>query len=76
MGMTYEELSVYGKLRKQQACGPYSMFCKLLHLSSSKHSPEEVRKVQPSLLGFIIMIIITAFIISIFPNQLKAHVAL
>jgi NAD+ synthase (glutamine-hydrolysing) len=42
MGMTYEELSVYGKLRKQQACGPYSMFCKLLHLSNSKHSPEEV----------------------------------
>ena len=42
MGMTYEELSVYGKLRKQQACGPYSMFCKLLHLSNNKHSPEEV----------------------------------
>lgn len=42
MGMTYEELSVYGKLRKQQKCGPYSMFCKLLHLSSSKHSPEEI----------------------------------
>ncbi|KAK7107921.1 glutamine-dependent NAD(+) synthetase-like [Littorina saxatilis] len=42
MGMTYEELSVYGKLRKQQACGPYSMFCKLLHLSNNKHSPEEI----------------------------------
>ncbi len=32
MGMTYEELSVYGRLRKQQNCGPYSMFCKLAHL--------------------------------------------
>lgn len=42
MGMTYEELSVYGKLRKQQKCGPYSMFCKLLHLSSTRHSPEEI----------------------------------
>ena len=32
MGMTYKELSVYGRLRKQKKCGPYSMFCKLLHL--------------------------------------------
>lgn len=27
MGMTYEELSVYGRLRIQKRCGPYSMFC-------------------------------------------------
>uniref|UniRef100_A0A6A7G1H9 Glutamine-dependent NAD(+) synthetase n=4 Tax=Hirondellea gigas TaxID=1518452 RepID=A0A6A7G1H9_9CRUS len=32
MGMTYEELSIYGKLRKIEGCGPYSMFCKLIHL--------------------------------------------
>ncbi|XP_052810876.1 glutamine-dependent NAD(+) synthetase-like isoform X1 [Mya arenaria] len=31
LGMTYDELSVYGKLRKQPGCGPYSMFIKLLH---------------------------------------------
>ena len=31
MGMTYAELSVYGKLRKQKGCGPYSMFCKLVN---------------------------------------------
>lgn len=30
MGMTYEELSVLGRLRKLQKCGPYSMFVKLL----------------------------------------------
>ncbi|XP_063800244.1 glutamine-dependent NAD(+) synthetase [Pseudophryne corroboree] len=30
MGMTYDELSVYGKLRKIVKTGPYSMFCKLL----------------------------------------------
>ena len=30
--MTYKELSVYGRLRKQKKCGPYAMFCKLLHL--------------------------------------------
>ncbi|KAM4018487.1 glutamine-dependent NAD(+) synthetase [Anomaloglossus baeobatrachus] len=30
MGMTYDELSVYGKLRKVVKTGPYSMFCKLL----------------------------------------------
>ena len=32
MGMTYDELSIYGKLRKVQGCGPYSMFCKLIHM--------------------------------------------
>ncbi len=44
MGMTYEELSVYGILRKQQTCGPYSMFCKLLDSWSNKLSPKEVKK--------------------------------
>lgn len=42
MGMTYDELSVYGKLRKQNFCGPYSMFCKLLHMSSDQCSPEQI----------------------------------
>ncbi|KAK0053547.1 glutamine-dependent NAD(+) synthetase [Biomphalaria pfeifferi] len=42
MGMTYDELSVYGKLRKQNSCGPYSMFCKLLHISSSECPPEQI----------------------------------
>jgi hypothetical protein len=41
MGMTYEELSVYGRLRKQQGCGPYSMFCKLVHMWSWL-TPEQV----------------------------------
>jgi NAD+ synthase (glutamine-hydrolysing) len=40
--MTYEELSVYGRLRKQSCCGPYSMFCKLVHMWKDKFSPEEV----------------------------------
>ena len=30
MGMTYSELSTYGRLRRPGRCGPYSMFCKLL----------------------------------------------
>ncbi|CAD5118597.1 DgyrCDS7283 [Dimorphilus gyrociliatus] len=38
MGMTYDELSIYGKLRKQAMCGPYSMFCKLYGLWSDKFS--------------------------------------
>ncbi|XP_050390944.1 glutamine-dependent NAD(+) synthetase [Patella vulgata] len=42
MGMTYEELSVYGKLRKQKYCGPYSMFCKLIYFWSNSCSPSEV----------------------------------
>ncbi|KAF6761593.1 hypothetical protein DFP72DRAFT_625720 [Ephemerocybe angulata] len=31
MGMTYDELSVFGRLRKIEKCGPYSMFTKLVH---------------------------------------------
>ena len=31
MGMTYDELSVFGRLRKVDKCGPYSMFTKLVH---------------------------------------------
>lgn len=42
MGMTYEELSTYGKLRKIEGCGPYSMFCKLIHLWSDRCTPEQV----------------------------------
>ncbi|XP_076311459.1 NAD synthetase isoform X2 [Tachypleus tridentatus] len=42
MGMTYAELSMYGRLRKQNGCGPYSMFCKLIHLWKDKLTPAEV----------------------------------
>ena len=40
--MTYDELSVYGKLRSQQKCGPYSMFCKLLHMWCGDGSPQNL----------------------------------
>ena len=40
--MTYAELSVFGRLRKVYHCGPYSMFVKLVHMWSDKHSPSEV----------------------------------
>ena len=42
MGMSYAELSVYGKLRSQSKCGPYSMFCKLLHLWCGQDSKENL----------------------------------
>jgi len=44
MGMSYAELSIYGRLRSQSKCGPYSMFCKLLHQWSNRQNmtPEEV----------------------------------
>ncbi|XP_069950909.1 glutamine-dependent NAD(+) synthetase isoform X2 [Cherax quadricarinatus] len=42
MGMTYDELSMYGKLRKIECCGPFSMFGKLVHLWSDKCTPKEV----------------------------------
>ncbi|KAM9302411.1 glutamine-dependent NAD(+) synthetase isoform 1-T1 [Gastrophryne carolinensis] len=41
MGMTYDDLSVYGRLRKVLKTGPYSMFCKLL-LKWRMISPRQV----------------------------------
>lgn len=42
MGMTYDELSQFGRLRKQNHCGPYSMFCKLVGMWKDEYSPQEV----------------------------------
>ncbi|KAJ6261440.1 hypothetical protein Dda_4110 [Drechslerella dactyloides] len=42
MGMTYDELSVFGRLRKVDKCGPYSMFTKLLHQWYPRLSPSEI----------------------------------
>ncbi|XP_064226334.1 glutamine-dependent NAD(+) synthetase isoform X2 [Aotus nancymaae] len=42
MGMTYAELSVYGKLRKVAKMGPYSMFCKLLGMWRHIWTPRQV----------------------------------
>lgn len=42
MGMTYEELSVYGRLRKIDKCGPFSMYTKLLVQWGNKLSPLQV----------------------------------
>ncbi|XP_075401339.1 glutamine-dependent NAD(+) synthetase isoform X2 [Tenrec ecaudatus] len=47
MGMTYSELSVYGRLRKVAKMGPYSMFCRLVTLWRERYSPRQVaEKVQ------------------------------
>ena len=42
MGMTYDELSVFGRLRKVDKCGPYSTFTKLIHEWGSFLSPLQV----------------------------------
>ncbi|KAG8292122.1 Glutamine-dependent NAD(+) synthetase [Homalodisca vitripennis] len=42
MGMTYAELSTYGRLRKIHRCGPYSMFCKLVSTWGDQCTPAEV----------------------------------
>ena len=47
MGMTYEELSVFGRLRKVYLCGPYSMFTKLVHMWKNKYSTREVHSAMP-----------------------------
>lgn len=46
MGMTYDELSQYGKLRKVEGCGPYSMFCKLIHLWQDLTPAQVAEKVK------------------------------
>ena len=42
MGMTYAELSIFGRLRKVSKCGPWSMYEKLLHLWSDDLTPREI----------------------------------
>ncbi|KIK81592.1 hypothetical protein PAXRUDRAFT_35820 [Paxillus rubicundulus Ve08.2h10] len=42
MGMTYDELSVFGRLRKVEKCGPYSMFTKLVHEWGGVLSPVQI----------------------------------
>lgn len=42
MGMTYDELSVFGRLRKNLKCGPYGMFNKLLQEWGPRLGPEKV----------------------------------
>lgn len=44
MGMTYAELSVFGRLRKMAKAGPYGMFCKLLHMWRATFTPRQVRR--------------------------------
>lgn len=44
MGMTYDELSAFGRLRKVEKCGPYSMFGKLIQEWGSFLSPTEVSR--------------------------------
>jgi NAD+ synthase (glutamine-hydrolysing) len=41
-GMTYDELSVYGRLRKNEKLGPYGMFTKLASEWGHRLSPLEV----------------------------------
>lgn len=42
MGMTYDELSDFGRLRKVEKCGPYSMFTKLVHEWGAFLSPLQI----------------------------------
>lgn len=42
MGMTYTELSVFGRLRKVSKLGPWGMYEKLLHIWSDRLTPREI----------------------------------
>lgn len=46
--MTYDELSVYGRLRKNEKLGPYGMFTKLAAEWGHRLSPLEVRSSPPT----------------------------
>ena len=41
-GMTYDELAVFGRLRKVEKCGPYSIFTKLVHEWGARLSPRQI----------------------------------
>nr|XP_036867341.1 glutamine-dependent NAD(+) synthetase isoform X5 [Manis javanica] len=47
MGMTYAELSVYGRLRKSAKAGPFSMFCRLLTGWGDTYTPRQVQQRSP-----------------------------
>ena len=40
--MTYDELSEFGRLRKVEKCGPYSIFTKLVHEWGARLSPRQI----------------------------------
>jgi NAD+ synthase (glutamine-hydrolysing) len=42
MGMTYVELSIFGRLRKIEKCGPFGMFQKLVQTWGDQYSPREI----------------------------------
>ncbi|KAJ2166176.1 glutamine-dependent NAD(+) synthetase [Coemansia sp. RSA 518] len=42
MGMSYAELSEFGRLRKVDGCGPYSMVMHLLHIWGDQLTPREI----------------------------------
>lgn len=42
MGLTYDELSIFGRLRKIDRAGPYSMFLKLYHEWTPRLTPAEI----------------------------------
>ncbi|KAF2704623.1 glutamine-dependent NAD(+) synthetase [Pleomassaria siparia CBS 279.74] len=47
MGFTYVELSVLGRIRKEDKAGPYSAFTKLLHIWGEEKTPRQIAdKVQ------------------------------
>ena len=48
MGMTYDELSVFGRLRKVEKCGPYSTYTKLLREWGHRLSPIQVCRDLPT----------------------------
>jgi NAD+ synthase (glutamine-hydrolysing) len=50
MGMTYDELSIFGRMRKVEKCGPFAMYTKLLQEWGNRLPPEEVSAITEALL--------------------------
>jgi NAD+ synthase (glutamine-hydrolysing) len=44
MGITYNELSIFGTLRRVERLGPFGVWSKLLHVWQDKFSPQEIYK--------------------------------
>ncbi|KAG2313877.1 hypothetical protein Bca52824_016999 [Brassica carinata] len=67
MGMTYEELSVYGRMRKIFQCGPVSMFKNLCYKWGTKVSPAEIAEKMKYIIKSLY------YIFRIYPNIFKYY---
>ena len=77
MGMTYDELSVFGRLRKPGRCGPYSMFSRLISTWNNCYTPAQVQHLNLlTLLAEHISYFLSLFLLFVAINSTFFHTVL